>query len=430
LDCNTNSYCVTIQSKAQGGGFTIGTSSILLTYAQDAMQFSSYSSLQFDEQETCIGGTSSPWDAQVHNGTTSGIFNLTLNLNGTVSCPEITNATWENVGTVCFDIVDPTIAPDLSFDIDDTQFNSSTSNGGTNVIELGVLNNISNPEALSCQQATDGTGSPTQTNLSLKVFLQGPLNESSGLMNDDLRSSQYLPLQEPYTSLPNFVHAGNGGGELINTSVLADNGNNSIIDWVFIELRSALSPTSIIATKSALLQRDGDVVDLDGVSPVSFVGMVGSYYVAIKHRNHLGAMTATAIDFIDGNVSFDFTDPNSTTFGDYAQHLATGMNANTLWGGNANQDAYLILVGGGLSLPDRDHIFFELFLTLWASNPSGDLSYNSVLDGYFNSDTNMDGQVKFQGPKNDIDALIFFNILNHPSNSNFLLNYIVTEQIP
>ena len=277
---------------------------------------------------------------------------------------------------------------------------------------------------------TDAVGSPSNTNLALKVLLQGPLDESTGLMNDDLRSLQYIPLQEPYTSIANFVHAGAGGGELINTSILGENGNNSIVDWVFIELRSAIAPTSVIATKSALVQRDGDVVDLDGVSPVAFTDMLGSYYVAIKHRNHLGAMTATPIDFTNGAVNFDFTDPNSTTFGDYAQRLSTGANVNTLWGGNANQDAYLILVGGGLSLPDRDHIFFELFLTLWAANPNGEISYNSVLDCYFNSDTNMDGQVKFQGPRNDIDALIFFNILNHPSNENFLLNYIVTEQIP
>ena len=430
LDCNTNSYCVTIQSKAQGSGFTIGTSSILLNYAQEAMQFASYTSIQFDEEETCIGGTSSPWDPQVHNATSSGIFNLILNLNGTTSCPEITNANWEDIGTICFDILDPTVSPDLAFDLDNTQFNAAATNDGSNALELGLLNNISDPEALSCQQATNGTGSLAATSLSLKVLLQGPLDESTGLMNDGLRSLQYLPLQEPYTSLPNFVHAGNGGGELINTSVLVDNGNNSIVDWVFVELHSAVSPTSVIATKSALLQRDGDVVDIDGVSPIIFTDMIGSYYVAIKHRNHLGAMSATPLEFIDGTVSFDFTDPNMTTFGDHAQRLATGTNVNTLWGGNANQDAYLILVGGGLSLPDRDHIFFELFLTLWAANPNGDISYNSVLDGYFNSDTNMDGQVKFQGPSNDIDALIFFNILNHPSNTNFLLNYIVTEQIP
>jgi len=319
------------------------------------MQFASYTSVQFDEEETCIGGTSSPWDPHVYNGTSSGIFNLILTLNGTTSCPEITNSAWEDIGMVCFDIVDPSISPDLEFDADNTQFNSAATNDGSNTIELGVLNKISNPEALSCQQATDGTGSPTTTNLALKVLLQGPLNESTGLMNDDLRSLQYIPLQEPYTSIANFVHAGDGGGELTNTSVLGENGNNSIVDWVFIELRSAIAPTSVIATKSALLQRDGDVVDLDGVSPVAFTDMLGSYYVAI------------------------------------------------------------------------DHIFFELFLTLWAANPNGEISYNSVLDGYFNSDTNMDGQVKFQGPRNDIDALIFFNILNHPSNENFLLNYIVTE---
>ncbi len=423
LNCDDNLFCVKIESKAQTSGFKLRDAMLGLTYNSSALVFTSYTSEQFDENTAC-GNATNIWAAHNTNSA-SGAFDITLELLGTENCPEVINSSWEVIGTLCFDIVDATISPDLKFDNAKTSFTSHSNDGA--VIDLGIVNNIDNPEALSCQQLANGG----MITLAAKAFLQGPYDVTSNLMNDGLRSENYIPLKEPYTSIPTFVHAGSGGGEVINGSVLGDNGNNSIVDWIFVELRSAVSPTSVIATRAALIQKDGDIVDVDGTSPVSFDIGAGDYYVAIKHRNHLGAMTASAINFdSETATSYDFTDAANDTYGSNAQRVMEENDVRVLWGGNANQDAYLILVGGGLSLPDRDHIFFELFLTLWSINPNGDISYNSILEGYFNSDTNMDGKVKFQGPENDIDKLIFFNILYHPNNTNFLLNYIVTEQIP
>ena len=423
LNCDDNLFCVQIETKAQAGGFQISNATLGLTYNSSALVVTSYNSEQFDENTLC-GSGANPWSA--HATTSSaGAFDIALNLTGAESCPEILNSSWQAVGTLCFDIVNEAISPDLRFDNSRTSFTSHTNNGET--IDIGILNNIDNPEILSCQQLANGG----TIMLAAKAFLQGPYDVASNTMNDGLRASNYIPLQEPYTSIPTFLHAGNGGGEVINSSVLGDNGDNSIVDWVFVELRSAATPSSVIATRAALIQKDGDIVDLDGTSDLSFNVGAGDYYVTMKHRNHLGVMTAEALTFVNGTATrFDFTDAANATFGSHAQRVMEENGVRVLWGGNANQDPYLILVGGGLSLPDRDHIFFELFLTLWSVNPSGDISYNSILEGYFNSDTNMDGRVKFQGPENDIDKLIFFNILYHPSNTNFLLNYIVTQQIP
>ncbi len=423
LNCDDNLFCVQIEAKAQTSGFQLSDADLGFTYNSAALVFTSYNSEEFDENTLC-GNTANTWAAHTTTST-SGAFDIAMDLIGTESCPEVINSSWQAIGTLCFDIIDANISPDLKFNNSKTTFTSFTNDG--TAIDVGIINNIDNPEALSCQQLSNGG----TILLAAKVLLQGPYDVTSNLMTDGLRSGNYIPLQEPYTSIPTFVHAGNGGGEVINGSVLGDSGDNSIIDWIFIELRSAVSPTSVIATRAALIQKDGDIVDLDGTSPVSFDVGVGDYYVAVKHRNHLGAMTASAITFDSGTATpFDFTDAANDTYGSNAQRIMEENNVRVLWGGNANQDAYLILVGGGLSLPDRDHIFFELFLTLWSVNPNGDISYNSILEGYFNSDTNMDGKVKFQGPENDIDKLIFFNILYHPNNTNFLLNYIVTEQIP
>lgn len=136
------------------------------------------------------------------------------------------------------------------------------------------------------------------TLLELKTMLKGNYDMGSGLMKDDLRQNNFIPLTEPYTSI-GYTHVGGGGGETIAASVLITPGNDAIVDWVVLELRSGTDPTTIIATRSVLLQADGDVVDTDGTSPVAILNIPsGSYYVAIRHRNHLGTMTAMPIFII------------------------------------------------------------------------------------------------------------------------------------
>lgn len=49
-------------------------------------------------------------------------------------------------------------------------------------------------------------------------------------MYDSLRVKGLIPLMEPYSALPNFVHKARGGGEIINSSVLQTTGNNAIVD--------------------------------------------------------------------------------------------------------------------------------------------------------------------------------------------------------
>jgi len=378
LDCQANTYCLTLQAKAQQEDFTIGTSSIMINYDSDALEFASYRSIQFDETETCIGGMASPWDEQRIDGTSvPGKFCLTMTLlTDSISCPEITTEEWEDIGSICFDI----------------------------------MNNETNE-------------------LALKALLQGPYQPNKLLMADDLREKGFLPLTEPYTGIPSFVHFGEGGGETITLDILEDRGDDAIIDWVFLELRSNIDSTVVVATRSALIQSDGDIVDIDGVSNVRFVVPDDDYYVCIKHRNHLGVMSAEPIPFsTTETVHIDFTDAATPTYGNYAQ--LDVMGKMVLRGGNANPDKFIILAGGGLGLPDRDMIFFDIFLSLWQTNPDIPITYNSVLLGYYGSDTNMDGKVKYQGPKNDIDAYIFFNVLFHPQNTAFRLNFAISEQIP
>ena len=131
--------------------------------------------------------------------------------------------------------------------------------------------------------------------VSPKVFLQGPL--SGTLMNGVLGTSSLVPTVEPYTALGYGLTS--GGGEMLTPSAAAITGNNAIEDWVIVELRDAATGIMVIASRAALLQRDGDVVDTDGLSPVCIDGAGvtagGNYHVAVRHRNHLGVMTKVSV---------------------------------------------------------------------------------------------------------------------------------------
>ncbi len=128
-----------------------------------------------------------------------------------------------------------------------------------------------------------------------KVFLQGP-TYSAGVMGDNLRSLNLIPTTEPYSSLTGFTHSGSGGGETTTATVLAVTGNNAIVDWVFVQLHNS-STGAVVSTRAALLQRDGDIVETDGVTPLSMAGNApGSYYISVRHRNHLGVRSVATVD--------------------------------------------------------------------------------------------------------------------------------------
>jgi photosystem II stability/assembly factor-like uncharacterized protein len=178
-----------------------------------------------------------------------------------------------------------------------------------------------------------------------KVFLEGNYNSTTGLMNDQLRSSSLIPTLEPYTGL-SFIPV-EGGGESTSSSVFASNGNNSIVDWVFVELRDVSNPGTRLFTRSALLQADGDIVDWDGVSPVHFANASnGNYFIAIKHRNHLGIRTPTALALTETPTVHDFTtglvkawdDPTNTS-NDAMANLGSAFG---LFKGNASGSDQLL----------------------------------------------------------------------------------------
>lgn len=225
-----------------------------------------------------------------------------------------------------------------------------------------------------------------------RAMLQGPFVQGTGNMSDALNSAGLLPLTEPYSGL-GYVHAGTGGGETTDAEVLAVNGPLAVVDWVVVELRNKNAPAQVLASRSALLHRDGTITGVDGVSAVVFrAAAADNYYLAVRHRNHLGIMTAAPVALSTQAVLLDFTDGSVAVQG--------GSNATALVGGtrcmragDANGNGKVSYTG---PVNDRDAVLVRV----------GGATVNASIPGYFREDTNMDGFTRYIGSGNDRDRIL------------------------
>ena len=159
-------------------------------------------------------------------------------------------------------------------------------------------------------------------------------------MYDSLRKKDLLPLTQPFTALDLKVT------DDIETAVAASDFQNAasdqddIVDWILVELRDKDYPEVIVAARPTLVQRDGDIVGLDAQCNLSFDNMLHkAYYIAIRHRNHFGIMTATTYDLDENGVTLDFTDSSVATYGTAAQKDINGTLV--MWKGDANRDGVI-----------------------------------------------------------------------------------------
>ena len=242
--------------------------------------------------------------------------------------------------------------------------------------------------------------------LQLKLFLQGPYETATGLMHDSLRVRGFLPQQELYTNL-GFTHKGASGGETMHTGVSFNYGNNAIVDWVFLELRDALDSTRVVATRAALLQRDGDVVGTNGSSAEIEFSPVpnGNYYVVVRHRNHLGCRTKLPIP-LSKNYGTSLNLTNGTTLLAGQNPLKSIGGVFALYGGDVNRNGQVSY--NGLN-SDRVVILKSVGL----------LTPNNVFYGYHSEDATMDGTVRYNGAASDRVLILSVVGLATPNNVIF-----------
>ncbi len=188
--------------------------------------------------------------------------------------------------------------------------------------------------------------------LQLKVLLQGPFSVSLNKMSTGLNS--VIPEISPYTAAPDTVSY---------TIPL------NITDWVLIEIRN--NNNVLVKSKSCFLRDDGLVIDPDGLSENIYLGIQpGSYYLVVKHRNHLAIMSSDLVE-LNGLTAYDFTTGNNkayTTGPNPMVNLASGKFG--MYSGDGNSSGFITASDNNL---------------IWL--PQNGLS------GYYSGDYNLSGNV-------------------------------------
>ncbi|MEL6651942.1 MAG: SdrD B-like domain-containing protein [Bacteroidota bacterium] len=218
------------------------------------------------------------------------------------------------------------------------------------------------------------------------VSILGGAVRNDGEMGTELQDNGLLPVAEPYSGL---------GYGLDNPGINLLPGNiPDAVDWITVELRDKNDSTQIVASKAAIIKKDGCIVDANTGEALCFENTAkGSYFVAVRHRNHLDIMTADPVFLDDQEFTVDFTDPNLPTSAiDGQKELDSGLSG--LWGGDANGDNELKFSGA-----NRDPQ--NILMIIGGTDPT-----QQTTPGYYLEDTNLDGISKFSGPNRDPQIIL------------------------
>jgi hypothetical protein len=244
---------------------------------------------------------------------------------------------------------------------------------------------------------------------SVKVFLQGAYSTGLG-RHQDVTANWSAALNTQLTQPYNTTAFGNyAGTESVASFPAPSVATTDVTDWILLELRDAVTPSIIVKTRAAFVREDGQLVDLDGVSPVAFRGVAsGNYFLNVRHRNHLPARSAL-VQIVDGALgttpaTFDYTTGQSQA---YQNSLITTNAAMKdlsptvfgLWGGNANSNNTVRASGVNATLND----FLYLVNTVLGGN-------NAVILGppiYSNADLNMNGVARASGVNATLNDFLF-----------------------
>ncbi len=179
--------------------------------------------------------------------------------------------------------------------------------------------------------------------VAMKVFLQGPYSTGTHLMGTAILAS--VPLTSPYSEDARTVAA-----------IPPD-----VADWVLLQARSTFDG-AILASRSCFLKSDGKLVLDDGTTEYAGIKIIpGDYFLVLKHRNHLKAMSAAAVtgltwgttpasvyDFSTGTDKYYLADAKLLETGVYGHYSGDANGSGTVdasdrsatWNGR-NQSGYL-----------------------------------------------------------------------------------------
>lgn len=228
-----------------------------------------------------------------------------------------------------------------------------------------------------------------------KVALEGAFKldlANNLIMKKDLADSSRIPITPPpvypYILDPNRAF-------ISNTQFPAD-----AVDWVVLEYRNDdFNPDpNKRYFKTCILKQDGSLVDVDGITPVTLsksstqgLDTTGatSYYVAIRHRNHLTIMSESPLTLSRDQISavYDFTN---------ASFVSGGTNSVKPMGRDLDGNLIFAAYGGNLVSPNVTRN--EVLNGILGIDEINSLDYEPLWDftdfeGYIDADFEMSGYV-------------------------------------
>jgi hypothetical protein len=177
-----------------------------------------------------------------------------------------------------------------------------------------------------------------------KVFLEGAYvtaEPTNAKMRDALRSNNKLPLAQPFGQLTftGTYAASLVSDDAVSQTVFDVTGENAVVDWVLLELRDNNTRSIVHARRAALLQRDGDVVDTDGTSPVRFDNITdGNYHLSVRHRVHLGTRTLNSLALSETSTPINFTNNANALANSQKELGSVGSGVFGLFTGDVDRD--------------------------------------------------------------------------------------------
>lgn len=142
------------------------------------------------------------------------------------------------------------------------------------------------------------------------------------------------------------------------------NGTSQVKDSMKVYLRNPSTPFALRDSSNA-------IVDSTGNTSLSFANATnGTYYIVVKHRNHLETWSAAPQSFSTGNVTtFNFTDNITKAYGSNLKQVGSAF---VLYGGDANQDGYV---------DPTDYTYYKSQFGL-SGYKSADFNGDGFVDGY------------------------------------------------
>ncbi|MBN1675369.1 MAG: hypothetical protein JXR37_30290 [Kiritimatiellae bacterium] len=132
----------------------------------------------------------------------------------------------------------------------------------------------------------------------LRVFLQGPYDPVTDTLSTALQGAE-VPSNAPYAADDHSI----------------SDFPTQATDWVLVQLREEANG-AVLCSRAGLLRNDGLVVPESGATGLMVsVDSGAPCYVAVKHRNHLGVMSAHPITFTNIMMAYDFTTNSSCYYG-------------------------------------------------------------------------------------------------------------------